>query len=90
MEKLGFLKYQGSFNLENEKSIKEEEYSLGLEVDRVTEMWRIRSDFGMRRSVSFFLEMKKVITVNEKELFSGSIVKSLSNHFSTGVWILSQ
>ena len=44
----------GSFNFENEKSIKEEEYNLGLEIDRVTEMWRIRSDFGISRSVKFF------------------------------------
>ena len=77
----------GSFNLENEKSIKEEEYSLGLEVDRVTEMWRIRSDFGMRRSVKFFSgDEESYNSERKRTFFSGSIVKSLSNHFSTGVF----
>ena len=77
----------GSFNLENEKSIKEEEYNLGLEVDRVTEMWRIRSDFGMRRSVKFFSgDEESYNSERKRTFFSGSIVKSLSNHFSTGVF----
>ena len=77
----------GSFNLENEKSIREEEYNLGLEVDRVTEMWRIRSDFGMLRSVKFFSGNEESYNSERKRtFFSGSIVKSLSNHFSTGVF----
>ena len=77
----------GSFNLENEKSIREEEYNLGLEVDRVTEMWRIRSDFGMLRSVKFFSGNEESYNSERKRtFFSGSIVKSLSNNFSTGVF----
>ena len=77
----------GSFNLENEKSIREEEYNLGLEVDRVTEMWRIRSDFGMLRSVKFFSgDEESYNSERKRTFFSGSIVKSLSNHFSTGVF----
>ena len=77
----------GSFNFENEKSIKEEEYNLGLEVDRVTEMWRIRSDFGIRRSVKFFSgDEESYNSERKRTFFSGSIVKSLSNHFSTGVF----
>ena len=75
----------GSFNLENEKSIREEEYNLGLEVDRVTEMWRIRSDFGMLKSVKFFSgDEESYNSERKRTFFSGSIVKSLSNHFSTG------
>jgi hypothetical protein len=77
----------GSFNFENERSIKEEEYNLGLEVDRVTEMWRIRSDFGMRRSVKFFSgDEESYNSERKRTFFSGSVVKSLSNHFSTGVF----
>ena len=77
----------GSFNLENEKSIREEEYNLGLEVDRVTEMWRIRSDFGMLKSVKFFSgDEESYNSERKRTFFSGSIVKSLSNHFSTGVF----
>ncbi len=77
----------GSFNFENETSIKEEEYNLGLEVDRVSEMWRVRSDFGMRRSVKFFSGDEENYSSEQKRIyFSGSIVRSLSNHFSTGVF----
>ena len=77
----------GTFNFENEKSIKEEEYNLGLEVDRVTEMWRIRSDFGISRSVKFFSgDNQNYNSERQSTSFSGSVVKSLSNHFSTGIF----
>ena len=77
----------GSFNFENEKSIKEEEYNFGLEVDRVTEMWRIRSDFGISRSVKFFSgDNQSYNSERQSTSFSGSVVKSLSNHFSTGIF----
>ena len=77
----------GSFNFENEKSIKEEEYNLGLEVDRVTEMWRGRSDFGISRSIKFFSgDNQNYNSERQSTSFSGSIVKSLSNHFSTGIF----
>jgi len=75
----------GSFNFENETSIKEEEYNLGFGVDRVTEMWRVRSDFGMRRSVKFFSgDEENYSSERKRTFFSGSVVRSLSNHFSTG------
>jgi hypothetical protein len=77
----------GSFNFENERSIKEEEYNLGFEVDRVTEIWRVRSDFGMRRSVKFFSgDEENFNSERKRTFFSGSIVRSLSDHFSTGVF----
>ena len=77
----------GTFNFENEKSIKEEEYNLGFEVDRVTEMWRIRSDFGISRSVKFFSgDNQNYNSERQSTSFSGSVVKSLSNHFSTGIF----
>ena len=77
----------GSFNFENEKSIKEEEYNLGLEVDRVTEVWRIRSDFGISRSIKFFSgDNQNYNSERQRTSFSGSVVKSLSNHFSTGIF----
>ena len=77
----------GSFNFENETSIKEEEYNLGLGGDRVTEMWRVRSDFGMSRSVKFFSgDEDNYSSERKRTFFSGSVVRSLSNHFSTGVF----
>ena len=77
----------GSFNFENEKSIKEEEINLGADVDRVTEMWRIRSDFNLKRSVKFFSgDEESYNSERERANFSGSVVRSLSSHFSTGVF----
>ena len=45
----------GSFNLENEQSINEEEFNLGFDIDRVTEKWRFISDFELDRSIKFFI-----------------------------------
>ena len=75
----------GSFNFENEKSIKEEEYNLGLEVDRVTEMWRIRSDFGISRSVKFFSgDNQNYNSERQSTSFSGSVVKKSFQSFFNG------
>tara|TARA_B100001173_G_scaffold311772_1_gene330144 strand:- start:7928 stop:9139 length:1212 start_codon:yes stop_codon:yes gene_type:complete len=77
----------GSFNFENEKSIKEEEINFGADVDRVTEMWRIRSDLNLKRSVKFFSgDDESYNSERERANFSGSVVRSLSSHFSTGVF----
>jgi hypothetical protein len=77
----------GSLNFENQTSIREEEYNVGMEVDRVTEVWRIRSDFGMLRSVKFFSgDEESYNSERKRTFFSGSVVKSLSDHFSTGIF----
>jgi hypothetical protein len=75
----------GSFNFENEKSISEEEYNLGFDIDRVTDMWRLRSDFELDRSIKFFSGGEQNYSSERESLnFSGSLVRSISNHFSTG------
>ncbi len=75
----------GSFNFENEKSINEEEFNLGFDVDRVTEIWRLRSDFEFDRSIKFFYGGEQNYSSERESLyFSGSLVRSISNHFSTG------
>ena len=75
----------GSFNFENEKSINEEEFNLGFDVDRVTEIWRVRSDFEFDRSIKFFSGGEQNYSSERESLyFSGSLVRSISNHFSTG------
>ena len=75
----------GSFNFENEKSINEEEFNLGFDVDRVTEIWRLRSDFEFDRSIKFFSGGEQNYSSERESLyFSGSLVRSISNHFSTG------
>ena len=77
----------GSFNLENEQSINEEEFNLGFDIDRVTEKWRFRSDFELDRSIKFFSGGDQNYS-SERESFylSGSLVKSISSHFSTGIF----
>ena len=77
----------GSFNLENEQSINEEEFNLGFDIDRVTEKWRFRSDFELDRSIKFFSGGDQSYS-SERESFysSGSLVKSISSHFSTGIF----
>ena len=77
----------GSFNYEDEKSINEKQYDLAFEIDRVTEKWRVRSDLGLWRSVKFFKgEEENYSSERERSYFTGSIVRSISNHFSTGIF----
>ena len=77
----------GSFNFENEKSINEEEYNFGFDIDRVTNNWRFRSDFEIDRSIKFFSGGEQnYSSERESFYFSASLVKSISNHFSTGIF----
>lgn len=77
----------GSFNFENEKSINEEEYNFGFDIDRVTDNWRFRSDFEIDRSIRFFSGGEQnYSSERESFYFSASLVKSISNHFSTGIF----
>lgn len=77
----------GAFDFEDEKSINEKEYRLDFEIDRVTEMWRVRSDFGFQNSVKSFLgENESYNSMRERSYFSASLVRSISSHFSTGIF----
>lgn len=77
----------GAFDFEDEKSINEKEYRLDFEIDRVTEMWRVRSDFGFQNAVKTFLgENESYNSQRERSYFSASLVRSISNHFSTGIF----
>ena len=75
----------GSFNFQDEKSINEKQYNLEFEIDHVTELWRVRSDLGLRRAVKFFKgEGENYSSERKRSYFTGSLVRSISNHFSTG------
>ena len=77
----------GAFDFEDEKSINEKEYRFDFEIDRVTEMWRVRSDFGFQNAVKTFLgEDEQYNSIRERSYFSASLVRSLSDHFSTGIF----
>jgi hypothetical protein len=77
----------GEAELNKESSRKEFEYELGFESDRVTEKWRIRSDVQMNQATSEFQQNEETFTSERFRYFgAGSIVRSLSDHWSAGVF----
>lgn len=78
---------RGSMKLDKESSRNEFEYEIGFESDRVTEKWRIRTDVQMNQFKSRFENNGEEFT-SSKEKYSGygSVVRSLSDHWSTGIF----
>ena len=77
----------GEAQLDKESSRKEFEYEIGFESDRVTEKWRIRTDLQMNLSNSKFIQDdEEFVSKTEKYFGYGSIVRSLSDHWSTGIF----
>jgi len=76
-----------SAELDKESSRKEFEYRAGFESDHVTEKWRIRTDLGLYQANSEFERNGETFT-SERYRYSGngSIVRSLSDHLSTGIF----
>jgi len=77
----------GEAELDKESSRKEFAYELGFESDRVTEKWRIRSDLQLNQANSEFVRNDETFT-SERFRYTGdgSIVRSLSDHWSTGIF----
>ncbi|MGB7395113.1 MAG: DUF481 domain-containing protein [Pricia sp.] len=77
----------GEAELDKESSRREFEYELGFESDHVTENWRIRTDLELGQANSEF-ERNDDIFTSERYRYSGdgSIVMSLSDHWSTGIF----
>lgn len=77
----------GEAELDKETSRKEFEYEIGFESDKVTEKWRVRVDLQMNLANSRFIQEDEEFTSNRERYFGyGSIVRSLSNHWSMGVF----
>ncbi len=77
----------GEAQLDKESSRKEFEYEIGFESDRVTEKWRIRTDLQMNLSNSKYVQdAEEFLSKTEKYFGYGSIVRSLSDHWSTGIF----
>lgn len=78
---------RGALELDKESSRNEFEYEIGFESDRVTEKWRIRADVQMNQFKSRFENDGEEFT-SSKEKYSGygSVVRSLSDHWSTGIF----
>lgn len=76
---------EGEFQTETSRSRVNTEF--GFEGDRVSENWRIRLDGRFNYSESKFDSDEEEITVIRKRQFlSGSLVRSLGDHWSTGVF----
>jgi len=77
----------GDAELGRESSRKNFEYKVGFESDRVTEKIRIRTDFEINQATSEFVRDDETFT-SERSRYrgDGSIVRSLSDHWSTGIF----
>lgn len=76
-----------SAELDKESSRKEFEYRAGFESDHVTEKWRIRTDLGLFQSSSEYERNGETFTSERyRYTANGAIVRSLSDHWSTGVF----
>ncbi|ASV31345.1 DUF481 domain-containing protein [Maribacter cobaltidurans] len=77
----------GEARLDKESSRKNFSYTLGFESDHVTENWRIRTDVRVSQANSEYVQDEETFT-SERFRYSvdGSIVRSLSDHWSTGVF----
>ena len=77
---------QGELEKEsNESTIK---YELGFNADRVTEEWRIRADFELNYLENIVKnDDERLISTRERYRGRGSVVKSLGQHWSAGLFL---
>ncbi len=77
----------GSLDWEKESNQKEYELDGQLEIDRTTEMWRVRSEFEIEYEVNEVKQDTQTLVSSLKR--SGaeiSVVKSISDHWSAGIF----
>ena len=76
---------QGEFETESNQS--ELNYEFGLEIDRVTEDWRIRADVEASREQNEYNSSGNTFSsLREDYAADGGVVRSLSDHWSAGVF----
>ena len=77
----------GRLNLNQQDTRRQSSVTLRFDGDKVTENWRVRLDGRLRRNVLKITEDGEDFTSRvENEFIGGSVVKSLSNHWSAGVF----
>ncbi len=78
----------GRLNVNEQDTRKQSSVTLRFDGDKVTENWRIRLDGRFRRNIlKIFEENEEPFSSRvENEFIGGSIVKSLSSHWSAGVF----
>jgi len=78
----------GEGRMSKETSRSETEFEVGFTGDRVTEDWRIRSRAEVNYEENVFEndEEDDIVTVRKRNFLSTSAVRSLTGHWSTGVF----
>ncbi len=77
----------GEVQLDKESSRSSFDSEFGMEGDRVTEDWRVRGDVEFNYSESRFMNNEEEFTsVRQRHYGRGSVVRSLTNHWSAGVF----
>ena len=77
----------GSYNNDKEESRKTNRYEIQLEIDKLTEDWRIGMEISRDESNRTFISNDDIYKSNRKNTsFRGRVIRSISDHFSTGVF----
>ena len=80
---------QGELSLRDQDTREELNYELGFEGDKVSQNWRVRIDGLFRRRILNIDQDDgtEFTSVREFKYFGTSVVKSLGDHWSTGVFM---
>ena len=77
----------GSYNGDKEESRKTNRYEIQFEIDKVTEDWRIGIDLERNETNrEFYSDDNVYLSKRETTSLRGRVVRSISQHFSTGVF----
>ncbi|MFZ9045768.1 MAG: hypothetical protein ACO2ZZ_07870 [Cyclobacteriaceae bacterium] len=77
----------GNYDLRGQELRRQSEMRFGAEVDKLTDEWRVRGDYSYNREqLSIKEDSSNFISVIERIFLGGSVVKSLGNHWSTGLF----
>jgi len=77
----------GNGSIYKEATRRDFRVDLGVDIDRVTEEWRVRINGLIRHSENQFeSDDEALVSVRKRQFLSGSVVKSITEHWSTGVF----
>lgn len=81
------FEFSGNGRFYKESTRNEFSVDVGVDIDRVTEAWRVRINGQISHSENQFESDEEMLVSYRKwRYLTGSIVKSLTNHWSTGVF----
>jgi hypothetical protein len=77
----------GSYDSDKEESRRSNRYEIQFEIDKVTEDWRIGIDLERdERNREFYSDDNVYLSNRKTTSLRGRVVRSISNHFSAGVF----